>query len=544
VSTDIKRTALTIGQPHSAEWGWVLRFSFVLMVLISIPLFWGIWKDWQSPDWAFMGFVQNPQDSATYIAKVEQGRQGSFSTTLLHSPNVTEKSYLALIYPILGHFSRYLGVSNTAIFHIARLIATLLMLLSLYELGAVVWQRQRTRRIFFILCVVASGFGWLALPLSGGTIDNTPDFVIPEAYPLLSAVTNVHFPLAMALLTLIVAQYIIVFSPGYTASPEFDNGGLRLILLTIFLAVLLPHMLVSITLAVLVLTAIRGVLARQFPLTQFRWALMLILPAIPIAVYYIAETRYNPIVSGWQAQNITLTPPIWIFLLGFGLPLIAALPAIWRAIRHFEPDGDQLMLLWLGAILLAVYLPTDYQRRFSAGAMIPIVYFVVRALDDFWVARTPARWRDLALVALYGFSGVTYLVFVALWFSGINSRQQYLFIPADYLPAFEWLAPRAQAARPVLASQPISLWIPAYSGANVVYGHPFETINAAENERLVEAWYAAETPNDPICSAVLEQFSVAYILVGPTELDGREAIPCALNLQPQEQFGDVVIYTP
>src|SRR5262249_40155063 len=120
------------------------------------------------------------------------------------------------------------------------------------------------------------------------------------------------------------------------------------------------------------------------PELELRWVLLVILPAIPILAYYLLAVNSNPVFAGWNAQNSTPSPSPDKYILGYGLLLIVAIPGLWRGLRYFERDGDRFMLIWVIIMPLLLYAPFNLQRRLFIGLIIPIVYFAVRALEDYW----------------------------------------------------------------------------------------------------------------------------------------------------------------
>lgn len=539
-----KRPSKTLAHISSAEWSWVIGVSLVLFFVISIPFAWALWQNRTMPDYQFMGFVTNPLDGGTYLSKIQLGKEGHWRTYFRHSPELDSGAYLDLVYTTLGHISRFLGLSNLFVFHAFRFFASMLMMLGLYQLGAMIWSRIRTRRMFFILVIIGSGFGWLWLIITGGQGDfRVPDLTIPEAFPLYSAMANIHFPLAFALVSLTIAVLIRAFRPGFYDEPTVDNGGLVVFISSLLLAVMSPHVLVPLASAVGLVILIEVWQKRKISWNQLRWLMMIVLPALPFAVYYMAEVRYNPVVAEWSAQNQTLTPNPFIYLIGLGLPLIIAVPGIVRAVRRFEPDGDQLMLLWLLSIVVLLYIPTDFQRRFSMGIMIPIAYFAVRGMEDYWFKRIKKRWYKSLQVAVYAVSGLGYVFLLVLSFAGASSEDmETIYLDADYVIAFDWLQ-QQEHDEVVLASEYVGTWLPGWAGQRVVYGHPFETLHAEVNLSALMTWYAAENPDDDICAALLTQYNVRYVLWGPSEQAYGEAA-CIDNLTLIEQFDDVAIYQP
>jgi hypothetical protein len=66
----------------------------------------------------------------------------------------------------------------------------------------------------------------------------------------------------------------------------------------------------------------------------------------------------------------------------------------------------------------------------------------------------------------------------------------------------------------VLAAPETSLFIPARSDARVLYGHPFETVDAPRWKPAVEAFFAAGGP-----ARFLDENGVDFVLYGPREAE-------------------------
>jgi hypothetical protein len=264
--------------------------------------------------------------------------------------------------------------------------------------------------------------------------------------------------------------------------------------------------------------------------------LVIALPAVPVAAYYAAILSYNPVVAEWNRQNITASPSPLILVLGLGVPLLIALPGIYRAIRRFEADGDRLMLLWLGAMVVFMYLPSNIQRRFTAGMMIPIAYFATRSLEDFWFYYVNRRWRYRLLVIV-----IPLFVFTNLLLLVGNLRVAVgPFLQRDYAVAFQWLNQNTSPDSVILASEPVSVWVPSWVGARVVYGHPFETLNAVVKKQQVLDWYDGQTAD---CADLITEYSVQYVIVGPLEQELGQT-DCLDNLSQVFQAGSVIVYAP
>ncbi|PJF40992.1 MAG: hypothetical protein D6737_02435 [Chloroflexi bacterium] len=550
------------------EWRWVTFTGVGLILFAFIPFFLVALTGASSQEGQFMGVFNNHIDGATYLSKMLQGQNGHWLIRFQHTSEDFSPAMIQLLYAFLGQIAGITNIPTIPLFHVARVIASMFMYMAIYYLGATVWMRVRTRKIFFLLTALGGGFGWLLALLTENT--NFPDLSIPEAFPLYSSFVNVHFPLAIAALALLAGLIIRMFRPGSSTSPKVDNGGSSAVVLSVSLAILYPQAIVPLTLGLGIYLAIylynqrfasdeengrqygngqdsdntqKDQKLRLAVLRTAKWLALIVLPASPFAVYYAAVVRYNAAFSEWNSQNITLAPSPVVFVLGFGFPLLLALPGIYRAVRQFEPDGDQFMLLWLAAILIAVYAPTNIQRRFSIGIMLPVAYFATRAIEDFWFQYWSRRWRFRAFAAVLAFSSLSFLLvlFVPILpaLTGNPQQSEGVFLERDYTTAFQWLENRAQSTDVVLASPKVSIWLPAWAGTRVVYGHPFETLEADAKKEAVINWYQDESAEN--CNTLLDNEHVRFVIAGPRE-DELGVTGCLDSLQLIAQFGRVFLY--
>jgi len=514
-----------------AEWRWVIILSGLLVALTLVPYAWASIQNEGEEDWHFMGMLTNPKDGAAYLSQIEQGRQGSWLFELRHSPEAHDGAGFHTFYLFLGHTARITGLSNLVIFHLTRLATSLFMYISLYQFGATVWVRLRPRRIFFTLVALGSGLGWLLLVFNTEAI--AADLVIPETFPFFSSLANPHFPFSIACLALVASTFMVVFRRGYTAEPSVENGGLGLILLSMLLALNQPTALVPIGGALVLYVIIRAYLTREFPVHELRWASMLWLPAIPFVIYSLAVFRFNDEMAIFLEQDHSPSPPVYSYIFGYGLLLLTAIPGLARAVRRFERDGDQFMLLWFVVNVIGLYSPFSLQRRLNMGLVIPLVFFAVRAIEDYWFYKIPRQWRAPVLVTLIVFIIPSNILNIFIPLVSVIKPDVGLetgvVLQSDYWHALQWLKDEGEEDAVVLASPNVSLWVPGNTQQVVVYGHPLETVHVDERLEQVENWYHGTD-----CTTLLSDsipFRVKYILWGPQERDFSEEDAKEIKIQ-------------
>jgi hypothetical protein len=539
-----------IADISSQEWRWTIIFSAILVILTLIPYLIAYLISQNVEGWRFMGILANPLDGATYLAKIGMGQRGFWLFELAHTPEVSNGVALQLFYIFLGQFSRLAGFSEIVTFHVARMVTSFVMFLSLYHFGATVWINLRARRLFFGIVGVGAGLGWLALLFLP---DLQPvDLFVPEAIPMFSAFTNPHFPLAIALLALVASQYIVVFRPGYNALPNAQNGGVTVGAISIALSIIQPQAWLPLAVSLVAYLALQTIRNRQPPQRyELFWVMAMLLPALPVLFYTVTVVGVDPLYKIWNAQNVTPSGSPLNYALGFGLLWIVAAPGVLRAARRFERDGDRFMLIWMITNILLLYAPFNLQRRLVIGLILPIGYFAVRSMEDYWLykIRRPAR-RMLAIILLLAVIIPSNALSMLLPLSAILAPQSGLenriLLPTDYADALGWIRANAERDAVTLALPSPSLWIPAYSASRVVYAHPFETVEYASKREWVRAYYEGKQ-----CRLTTESFKIDYVIIGPnpTAADSANLTPspestaCVAQLGNElARFGKVTIY--
>lgn len=452
---------------------------------------------------AFTGFLLNPVDGFSYLAKMRQGLDGSW---LFHLPFAAEHGAGVFLYPyylLLGHLAALLKVQLVVVLHAARLVAAILMFVAVYRALEEFLPDRRGRWYAYGLCLIGGGWGWLAVPF--GMVAS--DLSIPETTPFLSSYSNAHFPLATAayLMATVAVLGRTVGRRRWWAASAACGAVLALVLPF----VLLPAAAVLVT-GVAILARMErpadwwaGVRPRLPSLAAFAGG------AAPIAIYdaWILLTR--PDLAKWTAQNSTPSPSLIAYLIGFAPLLLLGGWAFTRQARR--RTSPWLLAGWAAVQLLLLYAPLALQRRLALGVYLPLA-----ALAALGAAELTGRRGRLIALVIFITAVPSNLLVIAAGLGGVARGESILVQSDGEACASAWLDANAALDSLVLAGETHSNRLPAQAGVRVLYGHPFETPDAEAERSLVLSLYDDSTSLAAAIST-LEARGVDFVVFGPEE---------------------------
>lgn len=480
----------------------------------------------------FAGFLMNPLDGFSYVAKMRQAAAGSWLFHLPYAADPGPGAFVYVYYLALGHLARALGASLFAVYGAARFLASALMFLTGYLFfraalgeGGPIWTA-------YLLALFGSGLGWLGVVF--GLV--TPDLWMPEAIPLLGAYNNAHFSMAC---TGLLAAVLAVLpaarrEPESPADPAAGGEGPRRLgarlalgfLAGTAVAVVLPFVVLSVA-AILFIWIVwekaRGERIRRYvvPYAGF------VTGAAPWLIYDLWLAMTHPAIAGWTAQNQTPSPPPHEFAIGYGLILLLAVLGAVRARPHSTPAG-RLLLTWVVVNAFLLYAPFGLQRRLSLGLFFPLAALAALALRSFG---GKARTQRTALIAAIILSFPSHLVVWGSGLAGVRRGEPALVMSEGEAHAYEWAGANLESRALVLAGPTAGNRLPAFADVRVLYGHPFETPDAEAQLGLVEGLYSSGAAPEAGL-ARLHDLGIHYVFYGPEEqslgspawLDGLEVI--------------------
>lgn len=476
-----------------------------LLLLVSLPYVLGYAL--AGTEWVFGGFLLNPIDGQSYLAKMFQGWQGAWRFTLPYTHEPGQGAYIFLNYLALGHLARLVGLPLALVYHLARLVGAAVLasgVMALYEEtlpGA-------AHKTAVVLGLFGAGLGWLVVFF--GLLP--ADVWVAEMYPFLSAYTNPHFPLGLGLL---LWMLVLVVRAARAETGSILARGLLLSGLGVLLAGVQPFGIVVLAVVLGGWLAWEWAAVRRLPWQGISVAAAALGPGGAYLLYQYTAILADPVLAGWNAQNFTPAPPAWDFVLSLSPALLLAGVAAWHAWRSkMATRGVRLLLVWaLGGLVLA-YLPFPLQRRFLLGYFVPLAGLAavgLTALQQRW----PGRARALGRLAL-GLALPTNAIVLLIGLFGILSHAPEYYLTRDEAAVLGWLNAQSAPGGVVLASPEMGLYVPGHSGRRVIYGHPFETVNAASEEQAVLAVYSGAV-RGPNLERFLGERGVDWILYGARE---------------------------
>jgi hypothetical protein len=462
----------------------------------------------QAPAWEFTGSVFAVEDGNSYIAKMRLGASGDWLFRTPYSA-LPQRGVLAFLpYLLLGKLAgaKPAHLTLVLLYHGLRLAALPLAVLATYRFLARWLDSETWRRWATVLATLGGGLGWALLllrsPNEAALVP--PEFYSPEAFGFLAFFGIPHLLLARAALLLGLSAYL--------DAAGRQTWGWRAGFAWLSLVLIQPLAVAS---AAAALGAHALALIGRFPASEWRSGLSrwlkagapsLLLPA-PVVLYLAAAYVRDPMLQAWARQNVLPSPPLWHYLLAY-LPLLplAGLGA-WRVLRQSE---GLLLATWPLALIALAYTPVAVQRRLLEGIWVALLALAALGLERLSGPQRASRWTRAALAAVMLPS--TLLLLLGGWQIALHPAEP-AFRPSAETAAFGWLADHASRGSVVLTSFATGNALPAWAPARVVIGHGPETADLEGLRPMVDAFFAAGTP-DAARLMLLEDQQVDFVLFG------------------------------
>ena len=499
------------------EWRWAAGFAALVMAVTTLPYLVGVAS--QTSDWRFGGFVLGVEDGNSYIAKMGQGARGAWLFTLPYSSEPQRGVPLFEFHLLLGKLAGPGHDALVLVYHLARVVMGMALLLISYRFLAEFLPDVRQRRLGLALVAVGGGLGWL-LALFGldHLFGSLPiDFYSPEAFTFLILYTLPHLAAARCLFLLGLLAYLrgrgVVAGLALLAASLIQPLSVLVAWLVIGIdsasAWLFPYLRFTFHLPPRSGRQPRPVGARR-PSTlhaprSILNALTAILLSSPFVLYTVYLFSADPLLAQWNAQNILTSPHPLHYVFGYGALIVFGVGG-WRVLWSRRPDLARFVAGWALAVPFLLYAPLTTQRRLVEGFQLPLVALAVLGLTD--ALRSFRRWALLFAMTL---TVPTSALLLAGGVAAALVSAQPLFHPAGQLAAFDWLSENAEAGKVVLSSFETGNALPAYTPLVAYIGHGPETVFLAQKQPRVAAFYRSSTA-DADRRRLLAEGRIAFVL--------------------------------
>lgn len=481
---------------------WILLLIFILAT--QLPTVYAFYQ--QGTDYRFGGFLVNPIDGNSYLAKMAQGWDKKWLFQLPYTATPNQPALLFLFYLFLGNLSRWLNLELIQTFHLTRLLNTIFMFLMLMRYFRNKFNETTLSIKLSAWALFGAGLGWI------GILFNRfyTDFWLAEAYPFLSALANPHFPLSIALILWMFD--VAVFK---------ENKKIVQFIFDLMVGLILVN--ISPFSVILIISVYTGLIVIQYFHRQKNQLIhscqrvaAFLVGSTPFLGYQYLITKIDPILHIWNEQNNTPTPNPLLFIIGFIPVFLWAIVGIILAMKNKE-ESFWIPGLWVFVELVLIYLPTSLQRRFSVGLYIPLVIFAglaYRDLSNRWSSRQTLL-RLLFNISI-GFSVITNIVILFTFTQVIARHDGSIFLSKEEYETFQWINANLPEDKLILAGNESGLFIPVYTHLRVLYGHPYESAEARYYLHSIDIFYSGKM-NLAEQITFLQENSINYILWGYRE---------------------------
>ncbi|MBI2558023.1 hypothetical protein HYW20_01765 [Candidatus Woesearchaeota archaeon] len=447
---------------------------------------------------SFFSGLTNPTDANTYISFMNQAKDGHVLFTNMYTSEEVPYVLFRPTYLIAGLSGLMTGLPNIFVYHLFRIIGILTFIFFLNRLISIYFKDKKERAYTFIVCLFASGFGFLLklLTLFGLRGFGSVDLWVGDANNFLILLGHPHTIFSIALMAASVYYFL-----------EWNrNLNIKYIVLSAFFTLILgfEHVYSVITLCLAIGVFI---LIRFFSEKSIEWkkvghlAIFAAIVSVPIIYNFIVFTKISVFVS-WNAQNALETPRIPYVIAGYGLMFVALILTILSKKTETKKEDVWFLVYWILIVFILIYSPFNIQRKFLEGVHIPFGIitgiFLFRLLKP-KVSRVADNNKASYLIFLIViFMILTNIYVYTIMITNLDNGRGYFpysvnrYLYREEAEALNWLAENSKPDEAILSTYNIGNYIPAYMNRRVYLGHWAQTIDFEKKAKEVNDFYRME----------------------------------------------------
>ena len=533
-----------------SEFRWVLWWAVGIVILASLPYFWGILVT--PPGYHFLGLTHNIDDAAVYLSWMRQVADGHVLFRNLFTNEPTSAGQFNVLFLLMGGVAAVTHLPLIWVFHLFRVCLGVALILAIWQFSKLFLESADQRRLLIPLVGLTAGIGWL---IPGAKAPTGPvDVWQPEAITFLSIYLN---PLFLAGLILMVGSfYCLVLAQRTGETRHAVCAGLCLLLL----GNVHTYDVLTVGIVWACCLLVECFAKRAFPARALALSALAALIALPSIAYQFHLYRIDEVFRA-RANSPAPSPAIWSLFAGYGLVLAGAIAGAAMSIvpgRRTNSLNAQrstahsplstlhspLLLIWAIVGFAIPYLPVAQQRKLVMGLHIPLCILCAYALSHLLTRfpRPVGRGLVLAFILFGTGSNVGFLAQdINLLSIGRTVTIYTLFMSSPALDAMRWLRENTRASDAVFAPPTFALFTPALAGRPVYYGHWSETPDYPDKLREWAALVDPSVPEETETSIILRSRAEYYVVAGETWRPSGE-VRGVLEMPPAFTGDDVSVY--
>lgn len=497
-------------------------------------------------DFFYTGYgIVSPSDRMVYLSQIEQARQGHFLFKNLYTSESQTGLIFSPLFLVIGIFSKLTLISPLLSYYIFRSIFAFFLLWFIYFFISKVFMETRWRYFVFIIACFIPGLSIFSLRNLGTDeiiLSHVGvDLVIPEATFFMSIFHSPLFVLSQ-ILVLFVFWWIV---EHFAKATFYETIALSSII--VLLGILHPYDLFIIFPVAGIWLILDFIKRKKIYLGNlFKYAILLFGAAITL-MYFFWLSKTEPAFAVWADQNITLSQPIWLYILGYGLLFPFYIFGIIEAVKS-KKRWLSFLAIWSIIAILLIYFPVQFQRRLINCAYLAISIVAVFGFKNIisFASSWKMRYKVICRFILMTFVAIFFATnfFFVIYDACVSTFKVYpYYFSMDYKNRLDWLKEHADEKDIVLSSSNNGIFIPAFAGRIVFLGHGHQTGDWTTKKAFVEGYFFKSNKGDEEKQAWLYKESIDYLFFSKQEDDLGDFNPWEKNyLEPVSSGNEATIF--
>lgn len=510
-----------------SEWKFLAIISAIVMVVIGAPY---LYAALTAPAGTVFNGLNSltPGDNPVYYSYINQASQGSLLVENLFTTEDQSAGLLNVFWLAVGLFAGLFGLTPPVAFHLFRVLLAPALIVVLYLFIAHYFSTEQKRKLTLLVLLFSAGLGaYVAAPVTLADVADAPGFFspndiwIPESITFLTLYKTSHF----------IASLGLMVGTLFSMLLAFEKKSWRFAVLAGVLALIhfnFHPFYVPISYGVPGLYLLYLTLKQKsIPWDQVGRYVLFVLIAAPSVLYHFWTLQGSEVVQGRAFQNVTLAPPFFMILVGYGFLWIGAVVGVYLlAKKKMLKDRWVFLVLWLGLSVFLMNIPFQFQSRYTQG--LHVILVILSMVAWFWLKDVFSKTDRFPLVT----KNPTLIVMLFLLFFAISNifnlgrdlyyytvkpetTQAYFYVPDGLSAAFDFLSEEPQGSI-VMSDVDTALFVPGFTGHKTYVAHGIETLDY-ESKRALMSWVliGGEIPGNK--KAFLKEAGITHVLL-PTSV--------------------------